>query len=509
MPATLPRYHLLPLIALLLGMLVASTTHANCLADYRRYYGDTEQTLKLGLKAAEDRFLRLAEQSLVYRTNTIIAGRQLLKKVATEQPLSGDDLDEIREGTLAHLQHRKALLDLATRHECWIDHPKLVNATPLNEQQRIRGITFSLASALTLYDNYLLAVSLFQNNTPLRRRLNADDSGYQLKDDQLKSITESYESVGKRRRVRRAIDFVESNIQRIRQQSAFDTTTSYALGLIEQSPSYRRIRDEDLSDRLRAKIGLLFSNLRDKIYDTHSTGTDLFSGLFGNTLGLIELRKGKLLGRSDVYNDVASRLQPGDILVEKTPFRLTDKLIPGHWGHVAVWAGSEQQLRKLGLWQHPQIKRYHSAIENNQSIVEALRNGVVISRLEHFLNIDDLAILRPTFSTPESQKQTLVRLFRQLGKPYDFNFDVESSDKIVCSELVYQSFQGYHWPTEKTLGRFTISPDNVASLSLNSGPLKLVRLYHDGHQITQQPQALMAKLVSGGLPTMHSSRDQR
>ena len=33
--------------------------------------------------------------------------------------------------------------------------------------------------------------------------------------------------------------------------------------------------------------------------------------------------------------------QAGDILLEKTPFRLTDKLIPGYWGHAAVWIGGE------------------------------------------------------------------------------------------------------------------------------------------------------------------------
>ena len=63
----------------------------------------------------------------------------------------------------------------------------------------------------------------------------------------------------------------------------------------------------------------------------------------------------------------------------------------------------------------------------------------------------------------------------QLGKGYDFNFDVETTHKLVCSELLYQSFGDTVWPTEDYLGRTTISPDNVASLSLyGKSPLSLV-----------------------------------
>ncbi|MCM8528789.1 MAG: hypothetical protein NE327_19860, partial [Lentisphaeraceae bacterium] len=71
------------------------------------------------------------------------------------------------------------------------------------------------------------------------------------------------------------------------------------------------------------------------------------------------------------------------------------------------------------------------------------------------------------------------RSFRQLGKEYDFNFDVETIDKIVCSELVYQVFTDIKWPTEKALGRHTISPDNVA-VKANEGPFELVLFYHEG-----------------------------
>ena len=78
--------------------------------------------------------------------------------------------------------------------------------------------------------------------------------------------------------------------------------------------------------------------------------------------------------------------------------------------------------------------------------------------------------------------------FRQLGKKYDFNFDVNTTDKIVCSELAYVSFPSIDWPTEKVLGRHSISPDNVAQLAWNNVPLQLVMFYHDGKLVSEVNQ---------------------
>jgi uncharacterized protein YycO len=113
-------------------------------------------------------------------------------------------------------------------------------------------------------------------------------------------------------------------------------------------------------------------------------------------------------------------------------------------------------------------------------VVEALRDGVQMNTLEDFLNIDDLAVLRMKSISNEDLAQSIVRAFRQIGKEYDFNFDVETTDKIVCSELVYLVYPDPDWPTDRIMGRYTISPDHVARKALKDGPLSLILLYHDG-----------------------------
>jgi uncharacterized protein YycO len=173
-------------------------------------------------------------------------------------------------------------------------------------------------------------------------------------------------------------------------------------------------------------------------------------------------------------------------------------LIPGFWGHAAIWIGNEQELKALGIWNHPLVTKYHTPIRQGQVIVEALRPGVTMNPLEHFLNIDDMAILRVRnleFDA-DAKAAVILQALRQVGKAYDFNFDVETTDTIVCSELIYQVYTAIEWPTQKALGRTTISPDNIAQRALNNGPLELVAFYRDGVRVDGDPLQSMALLVA-------------
>jgi hypothetical protein len=174
--------------------------------------------------------------------------------------------------------------------------------------------------------------------------------------------------------------------------------------------------------------------------------------------------------------------KPLDIMMEKTPFRLTDQFIPGYYGHVALWIGTEDELKQIGVWDNPLIQKYHEAIRSGRHIIEALRPGVQINSLDHFLNIDDLLVVRHNNLSDEQKAEYILRAFAQIGKEYDFNFDVETDSKIVCSEIVYVVFHDIEWPTKKQLGRYTISPDNVADKCVD-GTLEPVMMFRSGKRI--------------------------
>lgn len=216
--------------------------------------------------------------------------------------------------------------------------------------------------------------------------------------------------------------------------------------------------------------------------------------VFGNAVGLVETRKGKL-SRGDLAGQLRSGLRAGDILLEKTPLRLTDKLIPGYWGRAAVWVGSEQELRDLGIWDDPVVVPYQEQIPSGKQVVEALRSGVEINSLEQCMNIDSLGVMRRASDDGEQRAQVVLQAVRQIDKPYDFNFEVESKRGVYCSRLVYLAYGDIDWPTQKSLGRTTFTPDHVAERALTSRELDLVAFYHDGRQVTEQPREAMAQLM--------------
>lgn len=496
----------LPLLALIACATAIRTTgdadgtsgEAGCEAHLREYHLADSGQLEQRLAAETLAFQSLAEKALVYRTKTIEFYTELDSKLEAGEPLSGYELDLLNQGMVDHLEVRSALLDVAHRHECWLElEESRLKEYGMSREQHLKGVMISLAAALVLYDNYLLAVSTFEENPKLRRLLNAQDSGYRIARNELAKVTLSYVSMENRRRTREAIYLYESRLGELGQALERDSELAYLNLLISQSPSYNMTKRWSPLFVIGKAINLFGDVTMDTFDRIGKEGVNLFSMAFGNTVGLVETRKGKLYAKPSVEKTLKGSMQPGDILLEKTPFRLTDQFIPGHWGHAAIWVGTEEQLRQLGIWDDPLLIPHHEDIRQGYGVVEALRGGVTMSSLSHFMNIDDVAVLRGKESTPSERAKIVLQAMRQLGKDYDFNFDVETTDKIVCSELIYLSYTGYEWPTVRTLGRATISPDNVASKAFEQGELELILFYHDGQPVLDHPLLQMKELIQG------------
>ena len=442
-----------------------------------------------------ERFQHLSEEALSYRQIGIEVAGQLQAKVDAGEPLSGADLEVVRAGTISYLALRQALLQVAEAHECWLSFPEeALRESGISPAERQDGVMLSLAAALILYDNYLLSVSLLEQDTKLRRILNQRDRGYGLRSHQLTAVKQSFLSADNRERVRRAIRYYRARIE-----PGLDRDTSverrYLASLITQSPTYAALQRNQLPQVLIGELDLFQTLSYDLLGQMSREGLNLFSMMFGNGVGLVETRTGRLYRKTETEQRLAQNLRSGDILLEKTPFRLTDLLIPGYWGHAAIWSGTETELRALGVWDHPAVRPHHAAIREGRRVIEALRSGVVTNRLGQFLNVDDLLVLRPRDPDPAVQAARLIRAFRQIGKGYDFNFDVESTDRIVCSELIYQVYTEMSWPTSRALGRATISPDQVAERALGDGPLQVVALYRDGRAIELDAQIELGRLL--------------
>lgn len=464
-------------------------------------FGLSEASMTPVLDRDIERYKQLVEESLMHRETAIFVMNKLQEegKVNGEVPLSGYDLDLLNEGMMDHLSLRNDLYQVAYAHSCWhrVEDKSYqqLGMQPLTKENQLKGTMLSLSAALILYDNYLMMSSLYEENNKLRRFLNQKDPAYAKGQNELKRLALSYASSVKRRVVKRAIKFYEQQLEVVSPALMQDDNFAYLNALIKQSHSYNMMKKGSILGRIGKRLAFMSTITQDDVIGLKNEGINLFSGLFGNAMGLVESRKGKLHDDPVVLYKVTGQLQAGDILLEKTPFRLTDKMIPGHWGHVAIWIGSEAELKELGIWNDPAIKPYQNKIRAGDSVVEALRSGVQMNSMQHFLNVDDLAILRSRNMDQAMRIKAILLAIKQVGKGYDFNFDVETTDKIVCSELVYTVYTDMRWPTEKALGRYTISPDNVAKKAIEGNALELVSFYHDGKEVTDHRLEEMAQLM--------------
>src|SRR5690606_17712696 len=132
-------------------------------------------------------------------------------------------------------------------------------------------------------------------------------------------------------------------------------------------------------------------------------------------------------------------------------------------------------------------------------VLEALREpGVTMNTLEHFMDVDDFLVLRS--SKVQEPGEQILTAVKQFGKPYDFNFDIETAEAIVCSELIYMVMDEVSWPTDRSMGRYTISPDHIAWKSMDNC-LDPVVLFHDGQEVKQNKKDELHRLLKkrGGL----------
>ena len=90
------------------------------------------------------------------------------------------------------------------------------------------------------------------------------------------------------------------------------------------------------------------------------------------------------------------------------------------------------------------------------TVIESVSEGVIFNSLTHSMHADHVAVLRPRVTDAE-RAEAIIRAFTHQGKPYDYEFDFFTSDKLVCTELVYRAYQGaIHLNLVPVMGRDTL-----------------------------------------------------
>lgn len=446
-------------------------------------------TSLLARVGAEDLIQKLADSKLIVDKHA----KWIDESVKTNRPLSGKELLEVSEAAKERILTRKEAYDYFSEDFDLVRRPIRKNRFTISDEN-LKSMLGSLSVAVTLYETTLHTYHMFQDRPKLRRLLNEKDSSFNREDDTFKDSLKSLFSIKNSLHLLRAIKIYKRFYLTRPDLMAIQQLQKFAR-IIEASYLYNHFRNHNEDSGLGKDIFLI---LLTRLKVSFQAKVDFFnfmansivyngSKLFGNIVGGFQKRRGLLYQDESFITRVESVMKPMDILLEKTPFRMTDRFIPGYWGHAAIYIGTEADLKRLGIWENELVQKFAQELADGKFIVEALRNRVQMNTLEHFSDIDDFALLRNEQEmSDEEVAEHILRALSHVGKKYDFSFDVETGDTIVCSELHYRTFVNLKFNTTFYLGRSTISVDQVAEQAISGMPLKPILLYVNGEEVLDE-----------------------
>ena len=186
------------------------------------------------------------------------------------------------------------------------------------------------------------------------------------------------------------------------------------------------------------------------------------------------------------------QLAPGDILMSRKNWYLSNVGLPGFWPHALIYLGDPDKLAaamdadpEVAAWIQEQTGSALTFMQYLQQlaptpallyqlghdgeqyrVIEAISEGVVLNTMSHAAG-DYLVALRPRLSTL-AKAQAIAYAFEQAGKPYDFDFDFATDHALVCTELVWRAYrpdegkEGLTIPLIEVAGRRTLPANTLA-----------------------------------------------
>ncbi len=158
----------------------------------------------------------------------------------------------------------------------------------------------------------------------------------------------------------------------------------------------------------------------------------------------------------ELRHTLKSILQPGDVFVTRHDDAMSNLFLPGFWPHAALWLGAE-----------------------DADILEAKKDGVLLRNLEETLQVDAFVLLRPKLK-PAQISAALSRARSHTGKLYDFIFDFSTADRLVCTEVIYRTYNGVgeiDFKLGRQAGRYSLSAEDLLNQSLQADWFDVIAVY--------------------------------
>lgn len=381
-----------------------------------------------------------------------------------------EDEQAIQRMLLAYVNYRAALARLAWKYQRGADLA--------DEILRLRVILLQYAAAAGLYDITARFVAAFQQADIAPRKLNEGDVAAGIPPG-------LYNGLRRELANRTYLEWLQASLHHYE-----SLQPAFAAHGLDEPPVHARLHAviaaaAQTPNPLDGSIWLHKAALASEEALAAANHARYHSGRVVSTIiGDTKLRAprgGKSLIAPEQVEELRTKLRPGDVILERRNWFLSNAFLPGYWPHSALYVGTADDLRSLGLDRDPRVARHLEAFArpghagHRPVIIEAVSEGVVFTSLEHSIGeADSAAVLRPRLDD-DARREAIARAFSHAGKPYDFDFDFFSADKLVCTEVVHRSLSGYvDFPLVEILGTKTLPAlEIVRYFTTDAGRAKL------------------------------------
>ncbi len=363
--------------------------------------------------------------------------------------------DRIRSLFGSYLAYRTALLRLLAMYSAFDSVP--------DPETRARCFMVGYASAITVFEHSSRLVNTYWENDRARTKLDEPEPSWGIRE---KMFTAVYRNVSSGWNIETAEEmaaYFDVHAENWRQAAIWPATDfDWLEHRIQHGLAY--VRENSVAPQ-KAWLDLLTDRVKQDAYSPFYSIQSAVSTWIGDTR--VSWRKPSVT--IEQIEGIEPLLKPGDIVLERRNWYLSNGFLPGFWPHAALYVGRLEDLQKLGIADRPEIRRrleeYRAKASDghDNTVIEAVSEGVIFNSLPRSMHADYVAVLRPQLSDQEIG-EAIVRAFSHTGKPYDFEFDFFTSDKLVCTEVVYRSYQGLldFTPLPKVMGRSTLPAVEIA-----------------------------------------------
>jgi len=340
------------------------------------------------------------------------------------------------------------------------------------------GIAFCGAEIIVRTGEYL--IGLARERDIVWKKLDEAELRYGLK---RKSFTRLYRQLTSNftmRRFYQARDYFDANRDAV--MAAMETEDLRSVVDILTSLNLPSASRGDHLRRYRRFVN--FSLRRRSISAGRNTMFALFEAT-GSDIAELKIPLVKNIGapkrvKPEIIETLKSKLELGDVFITRHDDAMSNLFLPGFWPHGALYIGSSKERSSRGILGVSDGHKHNTGDDIN--ILEAKKDGVLLRPIEETLQVDAFVVLRPKLSVAQIN-EALSKGLSHAGKLYDFIFNFATSDRLVCTEVIYRAYQGIgpiNFSLSTKAGRKCLSAEDFLNQTIENGWFEPVALYGIG-----------------------------